>query len=70
MVQNVFAGYGGKIELSAAEKQAVPCVMECIELLFTAWFEESKDARCAQDAFKIYEFVKRQEDRLGRLLAR
>ena len=64
MVQNVFAGYDRKVKLSAVEKQAVPCVMECIELLFVAWFEEAEEVRCAQDAFKIYEFVKRQAGKL------
>ena len=64
MVKNVFAGYGSKLELSTIEKRAVPYVMECIELLFVAYFEEIQDVRCAQNAFKIYEFVKRHENRI------
>lgn len=64
MVKNVFAGYGSKLELSAIEKWAVPYVMECVELLFVAYFEEIQDVRCAQNAFKIYEFVKRHENRI------
>ena len=68
MVKNVFAGYGSKLELSVAEKRAVPYVMECIELLFVAYFEEIQDVRCAQNAFEIYEFVKRQENRIQKFM--
>ena len=41
-VSKVFKGYERKLPLSEAEKQAVPCVMECIERLFTAYYEGQK----------------------------
>ncbi len=38
--------------------------MEAIELLFTAYFMNCKDERCAQDAFSIYEFVRASEEEI------
>lgn len=67
-VTKVFKGYERKLPLSKAEKQAVPCVMECIELLFTAYFEGQKDLSCAEDAYKIYEFVRKHEKRIRELI--
>ena len=46
------------------EKRAVPYVMECIELLFVAYFEREKDVHCAENAFQLYEFVKNLEGRI------
>lgn len=63
-LENVLAGYESRLEISEAEKRAVPYVMECIELLFVAYFEREQDARCAEDAFHLYEFVKKREDRI------
>lgn len=63
-VGDVFDGYEEKLELLEAEKEAVPCVMECIELLFAAYFESIKDVKCAEDAYKIFEFVRQREERI------
>lgn len=67
-VSKVFKGYERKLPLSEAEKQAVPCVMECIELLFTAYFEGQKDLSCAKDACRIYEFVRKHEKKIRKLI--
>ena len=64
LVKDVFAGYESKQQLLEAEKKAVPYVMECIELLFVSWFEDQKDSVCAESAYKIFEFVRKQEDRI------
>lgn len=53
-----------KLEVSEAEKETVPSVMECIELLFVAYFESIKDVQCAEDAYKIFEFVRQREERI------
>lgn len=66
IVKNVFAGYESKVELTADEKYAIPYVMECIELLFVSYFENINDVHCAEDAYKIFEFVKTQENRIWR----
>lgn len=63
-VKKVFAGYDKKMKLTEAEKKAVPYVMECIELLFISYYESISDIRCAEDAYRIYEFVKKQENRI------
>ena len=65
-VRNVFAGYERKLKLTEEEKRAVPYVMECIELLFVSYFESINDGRCAEDAYKIFKFVKEQENRIWR----
>lgn len=62
--KNVFAGYGQKIKLTEAEKKAIPYVMECIELLFISYFESINDIRCAEDAYRIFTFIKEQENRI------
>ena len=67
-VKKVFAGYGRKMKLTEAEKKAVPYVMECIELLFVSYFESINDIRCAEDAYRIFAFVKKQENRIWRNL--
>lgn len=63
-----FAGYEKILPLSESEKQAVTCVMECIELLFIAWFDHEKDVVCARDAYRLYEFIKKQENRIHHVL--
>lgn len=65
-VKNVFIGYQTKQELSEAEKKAIPYVMECIELLFVAYYESINDVCCAQNAYQLFEFVKKQENRIWR----
>jgi len=65
-VKKVFVSYGQKLELTEIEKKAVPLVMECIELLFVSYFENINDVRCAEDAFRIFNFVKKQENRIWR----
>ena len=67
-VSKVFIGYERKQPLSEAERQAVPFVMECIELLFIAYFEGQNDLCCAEDAYRIYEFVRKCEKKIRELL--
>lgn len=63
-IKYVFMGYESKMELSEIEKKSVPCVMECIELLFISYFNHMYDRSCAENAFDIFEFVKDQEHRI------
>ena len=65
-LKDVFMAYNQKNELTENEKKAVPYVMECIELLFVSYFEGINDVRCAEDAYNIFSFVKRQEERIWR----
>lgn len=68
MLKNVFDGYESMQKLTAAEQRSVPYVMECIELLFAAWFEDQNNGDCAQNALEIYHFVRRSEKEIWRNL--
>ena len=56
-VKSVIAGYESIIPLSAKEKSAIPCVMECIEILCTAYFISIKDTKQANDAYHIFHYI-------------
>ncbi len=64
MLEKFLDGYGQQNKLTDEEKQAIPCVMESIELLFAAWFIGQNDMKCAEDAIRIYEFVNCRTDRI------
>jgi len=64
LLGNVFMGYRRKLALSLEEIQAVPYVMESIELLFAAWFFGEKDLKCAKDAIELYKFVQCNEQKI------
>ncbi|MDE7312717.1 MAG: phosphotransferase [Eubacterium sp.] len=53
-VQAVMEGYESIIQLSETEKQAIPCVMECIEILFTAYYFGVSDTKRANDAYDAF----------------
>lgn len=42
----------------------MPYVMECMELLIAAYFEGTGELDCAEDACRIYGFVKQQEGKI------
>lgn len=69
MLDDVFRGYQERIVLTEEEKQAVPYVMQAIELLFAAWFIGEQDSKGAEDAIRIYDFVERNMDKIRRLLS-
>lgn len=50
-------GYESLTRLSAEEKAAIPCVMECIEILFAAYFIGMAHFRHAEDAWAVYLFI-------------
>lgn len=56
-VKSVLAGYEGISRLSEKEKAAIPCVMECIEILFAAYFISIKDRICANHAYDEFHFI-------------
>lgn len=67
-LRDVFAGYESILKLSEAEKKAVPYVMECIELLFIAYFDNENDDSCAENACELYKFIRRWENRIRKSL--
>ncbi|MDE6602463.1 MAG: phosphotransferase [Lachnospiraceae bacterium] len=60
-VKAVIAGYGSICRLSAKEKMAIPCVMECIEMLCAAYFVRVKDTKRAGDACRIFRLIQNCE---------
>ena len=63
--KQVFTGYSEHIILCREEMQAVPYVMEAIELLFAAWFIQCEDFICAQDALQLFALVRSHEESLA-----
>lgn len=60
-VKSVIGGYESIIQLSEKEKNSIPCVMECVEILFVAYFIGMKDAKHANDAYKVFRFIQNCE---------
>ena len=50
-------GYESITRLSAEEKAAIPWVMECIEILFAAYFLGMEDFKHAKEAWEVFLFV-------------
>lgn len=61
-VKAVIAGYERMIKLTEKEKEAIPWVMECIEILFSAYFVGTKDIKRANDAYHVFHFLQECED--------
>ncbi len=59
--KSVIAGYESIINLSEKEKNAIPCVMECIEILFVAYFISINDTKHANDAYNVFRFIQNCE---------
>ena len=61
IAKSVIAGYESIISLSEIEKNAIPCVMECIEILFVAYFIGVNDTKHASDASNVFHFIQNCE---------
>lgn len=57
LVKAALSGYESITRLLAAEKEAIPCVMECIEILFAAYFIGVGDLKSARKAYDVFRFV-------------
>ena len=64
MLEDVFRGYSEVNELSSQEIEAIPYVMQSIELLFAAWFLRQDDKRCSENAVAIFNFMKMNEKKI------
>lgn len=61
-VKSVIAGYESIRDLSEKEKNTIPCVMQCIEILFVAYFAGINDTKRANDAYNVFRFIQDCED--------
>ena len=66
IVRSVIAGYETILKLSEKEKAAIPCVMECIEILFVAYYSSLEDTRHANEAYDTFRFIQGCESILNR----
>lgn len=66
--KNVFAGYSKILELTTEEKESAVFVMECIELLFLAYFEGQEDSALAKSTYDVFKFINKNEGKIARLL--
>lgn len=66
-VKSVISGYENIINLSIEEKNAIPCVMESIEILFIAYFISVKDTKRAIDAYNVFHFIKNCENDVSQI---
>ena len=61
IAKSVITGYESINNLSEKEKNAIPCVMECIEILFIAYFISINDTKHANDACNVFHFIQNSE---------
>lgn len=64
LVGETVRGYEEQLRLTEQEKEALTIVMQCIEILFTAYFISIKDEKCAGDAAGLFRFVLSNEQRI------
>lgn len=68
MIHAVIAGYENINRLSQAEKQAIPCVMESIEILFAAFYISQQDTKHVADASRVFHQIQDCETDIARTL--
>lgn len=66
VISRTTAGYESRIPLTAAEKQAVPYVMENIELLFAAYFNEPETKHFGKMRLNCSGLFLKERNRFGR----
>ncbi|MBQ1991609.1 MAG: phosphotransferase, partial [Clostridia bacterium] len=67
-VEKVFAGYNRILNLTSEEKEATVLVMECIELLFLAYFEGQEDSALAKNTYDVFKLINSNEKRITRII--
>ncbi len=67
-VKSVISGYDSINKLNTKEKLAIPYVMECIEILFIAYFININDIKCAQNAYNAFQFIQFCENDIKNLI--
>jgi Ser/Thr protein kinase RdoA (MazF antagonist) len=68
-VKAVTDGYESIIRLDEKEKFAIPCVMECIEILFVAYFVGVEDFKLAQNSHNTFLFIQNYESEIRETLS-
>lgn len=68
IVSVVIDGYESIQELTTQEKEAIPCVMKCIEILFAAYYVSIHDVKCASAAKNIFLLICKFEDEIRKVI--
>lgn len=58
-ISQFLIGYESVIVLENNEKKALPLMIQCIELLFIAFWQQQKNQEASADAVRIFRFVER-----------
>ena len=64
VIRSTATGYESRIPLTAAEKRAVPYVMENIELLFAAYFNKPETEHFRENALELFRFICEREEQI------
>ena len=67
-VKNVFKGYNKIITLTKEEKECAVLVMECIELLFLAYYEGQEDSALAKSTYDIFNFIDKNKKQISKII--
>lgn len=68
ILKGILAGYESVNRLTPEEKQAFISIMECIELLFTAYFAKNNNPVPAENAANMYKWIVRNSARINAVL--
>ena len=67
-VKNVFSAYNKILPLTSEEKESAVYVMECIELLFLAFFDGEEDSALAKSTYDVFKFINSNERRITKAI--
>ena len=67
-VKNVFSAYNKILPLTLEEKESAVYVMECIELLFLAFFDGEEDSALAKSTYDVFKFINSNERRITKAI--
>ena len=68
IVSAVLEGYESIHTLAMQEKETVPCVMKCIEILFVAYYISIQDMKCADIAKNAFIHICKCEEDIRRVI--
>ena len=64
-VSQFLSGYESIIMLEENEKEALPLMMQCIELLFVVFWQKQENQESTEETIKIFKFIERVGKRMG-----
>ena len=67
-VKNIFSAYNKILPLTLEEKESAVYVMECIELLFLAFFDGEEDSALAKSTYDVFKFINSNERRITKVI--